>query len=102
MTEMAAQRDPLLHFSAAAAAVNTLLLRTGQGYPKIAQEGREEGGPTDRPCRNHSSHETDIVLAQSLREQGRAQVCGQMFLKSVPSIPAGVWSTLYYCRGNVT
>ena len=61
---MAAQRDPLLHFSAAAAAaaVNTLLLRTGQGYPKIAQEGREEGGPTDRQT---GSAETTAVMKQT-------------------------------------
>ena len=51
MTEMAAQRDPLLHFSAekgrgeeGKAAVNTLLLRTGQGCPKMAQERRGTSG----------------------------------------------------------
>ena len=64
---MAAQRDPLLHFSAEeqsrgqrrrGAAVNRLLLRTGQGYLKIARKGERE---TDRQAvrRNHSSHETD-------------------------------------------
>ena len=44
------------------AAVNTLLLRTGQGYPKIAQEGREEGGPTDRQT---GSAETTAVMKQT-------------------------------------
>ena len=69
MTEMAAQRDPLLHFSAekgrgeeGKAAVNTLLLRTGQGYPKMAQDEREGNRRAGNCAENHSGHETDIAV----------------------------------------
>ena len=52
------------------AAVNTLLLRTGQGYPEMAQErGEREGERAGNCAENHSGHETDIAVCGNRARQ---------------------------------